>query len=324
MLAVPVALVTLIAGCGSGIVTMTDAPSDCSTGTVASSAEELSDALETVASGETIVLADGRYTGHFELSDVSDITLCGGREAILDGGGTEDGYTLHLENVSGSLVEGFGIVSGQKGLMLDSSSDNTISGLSISGTGDEALHVRAASSDNLIENNEISDTGRSTPRFGEGIYIGTAESNWCSITACDPDESNGNRVVGNTISGTTAENIDIKEGTEGGEISSNTLDGSASVESDSLIDVKGSAWTVTGNTGANATTDGIQVHVIDEGPGGRNTFADNAFDVASDGYAINLVGAARYADNMLACSNSATVDGSPAPDRVSDSECGSP
>ena len=38
------------------------------------------------------------------------------------------------------------------------------------------------------------------------------------ITDCEPDRSDRNVVAGNTISDTTAESIDIKEGTTGGTV----------------------------------------------------------------------------------------------------------
>lgn len=300
-------------------------PASCPTGTGVASADQLSAALEVAAPGETIVLADGTYSGRFTISrsGTSDapITVCGGAGAVLDGGATDHGYTLHLDGASFWVLDGFTVSGGQKGVMLDASSSNELTGLTISGTGDEALHLRAGSSDNVVEGVTISGTGLREPEFGEGIYVGTAESNWCEISGCDPDASDRNRLVGNTISATTAEGVDVKEGTTGGEIRDNQLDGAGTTAADSLIDVKGSGWLVSGNTGTSAPIDGAQVHVILPGWGASNTFSANSFSVASDGYAVLLEGAARNAANVVACDNIATVGGAPMPAFITNGSC---
>ena len=282
-------------------------------GTVVASAGELVDAAASATAGTVIVLAAGNYSGEFSLTASGDeanrITLCGPRDAVLDGGDTGNGYTLHLQAASYWTLAGFSVSGGQKGVMLDGSSNNTISGLRISNVGDEALHLRAHSTDNLLENNEISTTGLNSAAFGEGIYIGSAQSNWCSYTGCEPDRSDNNRIIGNTISATTSENIDIKEGTSGGEIRGNTFDGAGATDADSLIDVKGTDWVVADNIGTHSPMDGAQVHVIKELPGSGNTFTGNTFSVAAGGLAINVVGDARDANNRVACSNAVISDG---------------
>ncbi len=300
-------------------------PSACPSGTGVTSPGQLSEELASAEPGDVIVLADGTYSGEFTIakSGTADapITLCGGPGAVLDGGPTDRGYTLHLDGASFWEITGLTVSGGQKGVMLDGSSSNELTGLRISGTGDEALHLRAGSSDNLVESVTISGTGLRAPEFGEGIYVGSAESNWCDISDCGPDASDRNRLVGNTISGTTAESIDIKEGTTGGEVRDNQLDGAATTAVDSLIDVKGFGWLVSGNTGTAAPIDGAQVHVIVSGWGASNTFSANTFAVASDGYAVLLEGAARSASNAVACDNVATVDGTPVPAFITNGTC---
>ncbi|MCU1405411.1 MAG: hypothetical protein JWQ43_1714 [Glaciihabitans sp.] len=272
-----------------------------------STADELAAAVAAAQPGGIIALADGIYPGSLVLQAVgaaeAPITLCGSRDAVLDGGPTDNGYALHLQGASYWNLVGFTVTGGKKTVMLDAASNNTLSGLAISGSGDEGLHLRSASSGNLVQGNEISQTGLVNAEYGEGIYVGTAQSNWCRYTGCEPDRSDGNRIIGNTIFGTSSENIDVKEGTTGGEISGNSLDGGATKQADSLVDVKGSGWTVTGNTGNNAPQDGIQVHVIAEAPGSDNTFGDNSMVVSGVGVAINIVGDARHAGNIVLCDN---------------------
>ena len=81
--------------------------------------------------------------------------------------------------------------------------------------------------------NTISDTGIRREKFGEGVYVGSAQSNWCTISDCRPDRSDRNVIEGNAISGTTSEAIDIKEGTVDGVVFDNSFDGAAMTESDS-------------------------------------------------------------------------------------------
>ncbi len=151
------------------------------------------------------------------------ITLCGTSASVLDGGAVDSGYALHLDHVADWVLTGFRVTGGQKGIVLDGVATTTLTGLEVSGTGQEAVHLRAGSSDNVIDGLVIHDTGRSTPEFGEGVYIGTAASNWCTVTACEPDRSDRNRVTGTTVFDVTAEAIDVKEGTSDGVISGNTL-----------------------------------------------------------------------------------------------------
>ena len=62
----------------------------------------------------------------------------------------------------------------------------------------------------------VRDTGLLRQFYGEGIYVGSAHKNWCKYSDCQPDASDDDIITGNDIADTTAENIDIKEGTTGG------------------------------------------------------------------------------------------------------------
>src|SRR5690606_41422623 len=85
--------------------------------------------------------------------------------------------------------------------------------------------------------NVLRATGIVNPMVGEGVYIGAARTSWGSRGV---DYSNRNQVIGNTIYDTTAESIDIKEGTKNGVIRGNLLDGARITgQADSWITVKG-------------------------------------------------------------------------------------
>jgi hypothetical protein len=283
-------------------------PAECPPATVTvATAAELNIALIAPEAGAVIILKDGLYVGNFKATGAATaekpITLCGGADAVLDGGGPEDGYVLHLDRASHWTVQGLTVRNGQKGVMLDETTESVIQGLSVTSTGDEAIHLRKFSSDNRVVGNKVRGAGLRKPKFGEGIYIGTAESNWCDISACEPDKSDRNQIVGNTISDTTAESIDIKEGTSDGVLIDNSFEGSTITDADSWVDVKGKGWRIEGNTGKNSPLDGFQTHEIVDGWGTENVFRNNTAEVNGPGFGYSLK---PMRDNVVDCSNTAS------------------
>ena len=99
----------------------------------------------------------------------------------------------------------------------------------------------------------------------------------------EPDRSDRNVIEGNDIAGTTAEAVDIKEGTSDGVLRGNTFDGSAMDEADSWVDVKGNGWLIEGNTGTAAPEDGFQTHQILDGWGTGNVFRHNTAKMSGSG-----------------------------------------
>lgn len=284
-----------------------DTDSGCGPGAdpVGDSVTALQEALDAAQPGDVLQLADTTYSGHFTITasgrGEEEITLCGSRGAVIDGG--DSGYALHLDGASHWKLDGFGVVGGSKGIMLDASSSNVLTDLEVSHTGQEGIHLRSGSSGNSIVGSTVHHTGLTMPAYGEGIYIGTAQPNWCEYTECAPDASDHNVLLRNTVSETTAEAIDVKEGTSNGVISNNRLSIAADAQVDSVIDVKGNDWMLRANQ-VTASDAGIQIHRILEGWGLRNVLLANIFDVAADAYAIEVVGDARDGGNLVGCNNS--------------------
>lgn len=291
------------------------APVVCPDATVSvATADELTAALAGARAGDVIVLADGTYAGNLTATAVGTRTqpifLCGGAGAVLDAGGIKEGYVLHLDGAAYWRVVGLTVRNGQKGVVFDRTQHTVLQGLTVEHTGDEAVHLRAGSSDNVVRDSTIRDTGHRRAKFGEGVYVGTATSNWCTISDCRPDASDRNQVLGNTISATMAESVDAKEGTTGGVVQGNTFDGSDLTGADSWLDAKGNDWQITGNTGAHSPAEGFQNHVVAKGWGERNTFAENiGSDLATADPEGVLVGLHPDADSVVSCSNRVT-DGS--------------
>lgn len=270
---------------------------------------ELSKALAGAYPGQVINLADGKYSGHFVAQVAgtasAPIVLRGSRNAVLDGGAVAMGITLRLRGVSHWRLENFTVRGAQKGIVLDGSSQNVLTGLDIGQTGMEAVHFRSGSSDNALEYSDVHDTGRYAAGYGEGVYIGSALSNWSTYGNGGPDRSDRNTLLKNHIWATTAENIDIKEGTVSGAVTGNSLDGTAITganDGDSLLDLKGNNYRVEGNTGVRTPLDGFQTHVQLDGWGRGNVFAGNILSASAAGYGIRVQTPSGTA-NVVQCDN---------------------
>jgi hypothetical protein len=248
------------------------------------------------------MLADGKYTGRFSAArsgtEGEPITLCGSRQAVLDGGTTSVGYGLQLRADRWHLA-GFTVTNAQKGVVLDGASYNVLDHLAVNDIGQEAIHLRSNSTRNRVMDSDIARTGLRTASFGEGIYVGSAMQNWCAYTLCQPDASDGNELVGNRISATTAEAIDIKEGTTGGLIEANSFDGTGSTAG-AWVDVKGNDWVVRENRGTASTADGFRTSAAAPTWGVGAVFSGNIADVRGPGYGFNLrPGSTLRCDNVV-------------------------
>lgn len=297
---------TTVANSAVPAVAVDDLPVDCPAPTVqVGSAAALRDALVRAVPGDVIGIADGAYDGEFVGTGAgtaeAPIWLCGGRAAVLRGAGVDGGTVLRLAQASHWRLVGFSVTRGQKGLVLDGVTASIVQDLAVFEIGDEAVHLRAGSSRNVVRGLTVSGTGLRVQRFGEGIYVGSAVSNWCRISECEPDRSDDNLLVGNTITGTSAEAVDIKEGTSGGVLRDNVFDGSGlRGGADSWVDVKGNNWLVQNNRGTSAPVSGFQVHEVVAGWGTGNVFDGNVAYVRGSGYGFEL---RPVGDNRVSCSN---------------------
>jgi hypothetical protein len=226
---------------------------------------ELQNALKNAKPGDYIRLADGVYSGNFEItvsgSKSSPITLYGSRNAILEGRSIQSGYGLYLR-ANYWIVGGITVRNSLKGIMLDRANFNTIRGVEVHKIGDEGLHLRSFSSDNIVRDSWIHDTGLSTASYGEAVYIGSAISNWSSYSNGSPDKSDRNQVLANLLGpNVSAESVDIKEGTTGGSVRDNRFISTRTIVVDSWVDVKGNSYAVQNNIGYYAPNTSFRVAV---------------------------------------------------------------
>jgi hypothetical protein len=284
-----------------------------------STAAQLTAALTAAKPGQTIQLAPGTYSGVF-LGTTSGtanapITLTGPTTAVLtnpDTTGTVGaGYGLHLVADYWRLT-GFSVADSAKGIVLDHSNNDVLDGLSVHNIGDEGIHLREFSTHDIVEHSTVHDTGLKAPGYGEGVYVGTANSNWGTYTDGKPDLSNDDQIIDNTFGpNVAAENIDIKEATSGGLISGNTFSGkgeSGANSSTDVVAVKGNDYTVTGNTMSNGLIDGFEVEQLYTGSGCGNVFRNNTINLAAPGYGFDVKDQSSCAasPNVVGVSNTVT------------------
>ncbi|GAB4005805.1 hypothetical protein GCM10029992_54730 [Glycomyces albus] len=176
--------------------------------------------------------------------------------------------------------------------MIDDSKHVTVDGIFVHHIGQEAVHFRQSSADGVIRNSRIEETGLVDPGFGEGVYLGSAQSNFdCHGNEGGIDRSDRIQVLDNYIGPfVRGESIDIKEGTEGGLIRGNTFDGqgiSGEHYADSWIDVKGSDYRFEDNTGTfdepGTIVRGYAVLNLLDGYGCGNEFRRNDSDLGGVG-----------------------------------------
>jgi hypothetical protein len=305
-----------------------------------STTAQLQTALANAAPGQTIKLAAGTYHGSFVAQKAGTaakpITLTGPRTAVLvnDGpagdppdcpapaSGYDSGYGLWLYNAPYWNLTGFTVTESKKGVVVDNSNHTTIDGVYVHHVDEEAVHFRKSSADSVLRDSKITDTGLVQKGYGEGVYIGSANSNWgCHGNSGGVDRGDRVQVIGNRIGpNIAAEPIDVKEGTFNGVIRGNTFDGqgiSGENSADSWIDVKGIGYTIEDNTASftkpGTFANGYETHNPGTSPsfpnGCGNVWRNNRSDLGGVGeYAIKITSVSSCEDlpNVVYASNTVT------------------
>ncbi|MBW4718411.1 cellulose binding domain-containing protein [Saccharothrix obliqua] len=321
----------------SASATATTSPASGGSTVDVATAEQLRAALARAVPGRTIRLAPGAYRGSFVATTpgtaAAPITLTGPADAVLvnDGpsgtapgcptptAGWDSGYGLWLSGASHWNLSGFTVRDSKKGIVVDDSRHVVISRVHVHHVDEEGVHFRRSSADGVLRDSTVTDTGLVQRGYGEGVYIGSANSNWgCHGNSGGVDRSDRVQVVGNRIGpNTAAEPIDVKEGTSGGVIRGNAFDGtgiSGENSADSWIDVKGIGYTIEDNTGVFAPpgrfANGYETHNPATTPsfpnGCGNTWRGNRSDLGGVGqYAIKITSTSKCAGlpNVVHASN---------------------
>ena len=252
--------------------------------------EELHKALSKAKAGQTIEIAPGIYDfslyesaskfyGTAEGTQNNPITLTAkdsNNPPILLGPTLNNNYVLHITG-DYWIIENLKIAYAQKGIVLDNSNYSIIRNVEVYSTGAEAIAIRDGSSNCLVQNCYIHNTGLVTPGYGEGIYIGSSQSTSGFNYKCD-----NNIVKGCIFKDIAAEHIDIKEYTTGQEIFGCTFYGdgiSGENYAGSFIDIAGNNCNIHDNVGFRNQNKKVvaafEVHNIVEGWGNGHIFSNN-------------------------------------------------
>jgi hypothetical protein len=281
-----------------------------------STSAQLAAALRAARPGTLIRLADGEYLNskgdrwHLAASGTAEdpITLSGTRNAILESDSPSGDYGMWI---TGSYwqVSGITVRNAGKGIVLDGSSHTVLDDVEVYNIGDEGVHFRKCSSYDVLRGSYIHDTGVQSPSYGEGVYVGSANSNWGQYGCRDgQDKSEQARIENNTFRHIAAEGADLKEGTESGVLAGNSFTdtGYAGQNSaDSAVDVKGNNWMVYSNTvnaPSGADLDAFQAHSVYAGYGTANVFSANTVLGAWPGFGFGLY---PRGANIVTCDNTA-------------------
>ncbi|WP_434599691.1 right-handed parallel beta-helix repeat-containing protein [Streptomyces sp. A5-4] len=299
-----------------------------------STSAQLADALAGATPGQTVRMAPGEYRGAFATRSAgtaaAPITLTGPRSAVLvnDGPsgeapscpepttGWDSGYGLWLYSAPYWNLNGFTVKDSKKGVVLDNSHHVRLDGLHVHHVEEEGVHFRRSSSDGVLRNSVVEHTGLVKPQYGEGVYLGSANSNWgCHGNSGGVDRSDRVLVENNRIGPyVTGESLDIKEGTFDGVVRGNTFDGrgiSGQNSADSWVDAKGVGYLIEGNTGTFAH--GYETHHPGTSPSFLNgcgtVWRNNRSDLGGVGqYAIKVTSTSKCRErpNVVHASNTVT------------------
>ncbi|MDJ0376223.1 right-handed parallel beta-helix repeat-containing protein [Cryobacterium sp. PH31-L1] len=291
---------------------------DCPAATVnVATARELMAAVAQAQPGTVIKLAPGTYNEQINITmngtASSPIWVCGPRSAVINVGSIQDNHGIQITNSSNLVVAGMTVTNSLKGISVIRSNHVTVADTLVENVGYEGIHVRAFSTDNTVVGNTIRNTGKRDPFYGEGIYIGTSDANWCAQTNCQPDNTDRTLLMANNISLTGAQPIEVKEGTSNGIIRDNVIDGAnAMPRAEEWVKVKGNDWSIYNNTGKNSTMHGFAVNGSVAGWGLRNVFFGNTAPVGAAGYGffVHEQGSKGASGTKVYCSNTVTAAGS--------------
>ncbi|MBP2833222.1 cellulase family glycosylhydrolase [Aquimarina sp. U1-2] len=270
-------------------------------------------AMRRAKPGDEIIVASGTYVA-LEKTDLPDndgkasrfyssangtaqkpIILRGknpSKPPVLQGpSGRLDGYIMRILG-DHWVIKDLELKEGSKGLMLDRANHCTIENVTVHTVGDEGIHLRDGSSNNLVKNCKVYNTGLRQPRFGEGLYVGSDRGQHDQYNR----DCNNNTIEGCIVGpNVRAEGVDVKEGTKNTIIKNCTFSAkgiSGRNSSDAFIDLKGAYGFVYNNTfnldGSDIIAAGIDFldRGTDYNTGYRNAIFDNTFNLQDRGSEI--------------------------------------
>ena len=266
--------------------------SNCPTATTTvSTAAALVTALSKATAGTVIRMEPGTYTGQFKFSTsgtaAAPIWLCGPRTAIITNGSVSTGHGIMVSSKHDIVVAGMTVRDNFKGLTVIDSQRITATDLLIENVGYEAVHFRNQTTDSVLKYSTVRNTGWSTAKYGEGVYIGTSDSNWCKYNSCLPDRTERILVYKNVFTSIAAQAIEAKPGTAERR-NRRQPDHRQAPPVTAWVLIKGNNWLVADNKGSGSAEFGYGTNGSVAGWGEDNIFTRNqAANTASYGIWIH-------------------------------------
>ncbi len=214
--------------------------------------EELKTALANAKPRDEIVLAEGEYVysgstpmgrtfvGEADGTEIAPIILRSenpDNPSIISGTTMEHHYGLTILGDWWEIRD-LKVTNASKGIIIDNSNHTKVINCEVYNTGTEGVHIRDNSSYCLVESCYIHDTGTITPKYGEGVYVGSSKSTTDYGHKCDYNKIRKCKIGPNV----GAEHVDVKEYTTGTLIEYCTFDGKGMKGenyADSFVDLKG-------------------------------------------------------------------------------------
>ncbi|MEW7289619.1 cellulase family glycosylhydrolase [Aquimarina sp. 2304DJ70-9] len=208
--------------------------------------------------------------------------------------GPDNRYDGYVMRIMGDYwkIEDLILEEGSKGLVFDNANHGIIENVVVRELGEEGIHLRDGSSNNLVKNCKVYNTGIKKPGIGEGLYVGSDKGQHDEY-----DRDCNNNTIDGCIVGpnVTAEGVDVKEGTKNTIIRNCTFSAkgiSGENSADAFIDLKGAYGFVYNNTfnldGSNVINAGVDF--LDRGTGYntgyRNAIFNNTFNLEGRGSEI--------------------------------------
>lgn len=286
-------------------------PVVCPAATVrVSTASALRQAVTDARPGTSIEVAPGTYRVRLEAAAegtrAEPVFLCGAGadRTTIDAGGPAEGPVLTFRGARWWRVVGLTLTNGRNGVRATATEQVVLQQLEITRAGEQAVWWRELSSDNLVRTTAISRTGLSDAGAGQGVVAGTSADRWCTPDRCDADESNRNVVVDSTFRSTTRAAVLAYEGTYSGVVHADTFDGSDLGSSSAWVEIRGSDWLVSGNTGRRAPGDGYRSRAAFQGHGLNNTFlANTGRELDRSDHGGRLISVRPAGSNRVSCDN---------------------